>query len=415
MKNKNKVLTLVLFVCGNLCAQISNSTFSPYSLFGVGRFFDANTGVTNSLGRSGIGLSSEYEINGLNPASLGAAKNKTFILDIGGKNEYMTFGDRTETDYRKTLLNFSNISFAFPLNKKSAVSVSLLPFSEVGYYFQGIVSDVEGSQLQHISIISGDGGLSNINLNYGIKINSKLNLGTSLKYFFGTINQNETILLDNDYLTIDDQNYYRGLNLGLGMQYQLSKRFSVSSVVNLPSRLSGSKDRIVNKYIDNLETNVSTSKGVKIDDYKIPLDATIGFKYDYKHFTFITDYKRTFWDMTDMEDNIGNYTDSNMFGCGVEYYDKKDIYHIRKARFRYRIGYNFDDGSLKVNNKKISSNFITVGIGIPIGTDLNSYLNVSYSYGVKGVVSNTLIQEKFHTVTFNINLKDTWFQRRKYE
>lgn len=415
MKTKNKVLLIVFFVSGTLCAQISNSTYSPYSLFGIGRFFDANTGITNSLGRSGIGLSSEYEINGLNPASLGAAKNKTFILDVGGKGEYMTFGDRTETDSRKTLLNFSNISFAFPLNKKSAVSVSLLPFSEIGYYFQGIVSDVEGSQLQHISIISGDGGLSNINANYGIKINSKLNIGASLKYYFGIINQSETILLDNDYLTIDDKNYYKGLNLGLGMQYQLSKQFSVSSLINLPSRLSGSKDRIVNKYIDGLESNVLTSEGGKIDDYNIPLDATIGFKYDYKYLTFIADYKRTFWDMTDMEDNIGKYTDSNMFGVGMEYYSKKDIYQIRKARFRYRIGYNFDDGSLNVNNKKISSNFITAGIGIPIGTDLNSYLNLSYSYGVKGVVSNTLIQEKFHTVTLNINLRDTWFQRRKYE
>lgn len=407
------IIFLVL-ISSNSYAQISNTTYSPYSLFGFGRFNDANTGITNSLGKSGVALGTVYEINGLNSASLAKISRDSFFFDVGLKAEYNSYGDNN-TDTKQTLYNFSNLSFAFPLGKKSGLSVSLLPYSEVGYYFQGIVSDIEGSPTGAVSTISGSGGLTNFNINYGRIINQKLSLGVSAKYFFGSIKQTEIVLVDSDILSIEDVNYYKGYKFELGLQYQVSKKLSSGASINFPSVLSGSRDRIVNKYVDEDLTTLESTSGTEIDDYKTPFDFTVGIKYDYKNYSVLTDYKRTFWSSTGIEDNIGKYTDSNTIGFGIEYFRKNEIGFRSKPRWRYRLGYNYDDGNLKVNGQKIATSLVTAGIGIPFGKTYNTYLNVSYSYGTKGLISNTLIRENYQTVTFNLSFGDSWFKKRLIE
>lgn len=405
----------IVFITVTSYSQFSNSTYSPYSLFGFGRFNDANTGITNSLGKSGVAMGSEYEINGLNSASLARIGRNSFFFDIGLKAEYNSYGDRNSTDTKQTLYNFSNLSLAFPLGKKSGISLSLLPYSEVGYYFQGIVSDIEGTNTNSISTVYGSGGLNNFNINYARVINPKLSLGLSAKYFFGSIKQTEVVQLESDLLSIEDINYYKGYKFEIGMQYQISKKLSSGATVNFPSILNGSRDRTVIKQIGVDLTTLESTTGIEINDYKTPFDFTAGIKYDYKNYSFLTDYKRTFWSSTGIVDNIGKYTDSNTIGFGLEYFRKSDGTYKSKPKFRYRLGYNFDDGNLRVNGQKISNNTFTSGIGIPFGKSYGNYLNISYSYGTKGLISNTLIRENYQTVTFNLSFGDTWFQKRLFD
>ena len=75
-----RFLIVLFFSCSSVSiAQYTNSTWSPYSLFGFGKFNDANTGVTNSLGKAGVAMFSEYEINGLNSASLARINRGSFF------------------------------------------------------------------------------------------------------------------------------------------------------------------------------------------------------------------------------------------------------------------------------------------------------------------------------------------------
>ncbi len=409
METKFRFLFL-LMVSINAFSQSNTSTYSPYSLFGLGKFNEANTGVTNSLGKSGVAITSEYELNGLNPASLGSIGRSSFFFDIGAKAEYNLYGDRSDSEKRKTLFNFSNVSFAFPLGKKSGVSVSLLPFTETGYYFQGIVTDIEGTNTNSLSTIEGSGGLNNINLNYGRKFNDKLSVGIAAKYFFGSIKQTEMVQLQTDLLQIQDVNYYKGFKIETGMQYKISPKTTIGTVVGFPSVLNGSRDRQVVKSVDEAQTVIENTTGISIDDYKIPFEFTMGIKYNYKNFNIVSDYKRTFWS-SGMEDNIGRYTNSNIIGVGLEYFEKKEEGFRQKNRYRYRLGYNFDDGNLKVDGNKISNSVLTAGIGVPFGKSYNTYLNISYSYGTKGVVSNTLIRENYHSITLNLSFEDIWFRK----
>lgn len=408
-------LVFALLITAISHSQYNNSNYSPYSVFGLGRFNDANTGITNSLGRSGVALGSEYEINGLNPASLATIGRNSFFFDIGLKAEYNAYGDKKNTDTKQTLYNFSNLTFAFPIGKKSGLSVSLLPYTEVGYYFQGIVTDIEGTGTNTFSTITGSGGLNSFTVNYGRLINQKMSIGLSAKYFFGSIKQTELVQIENDLLSIEDINYYKGYKFEVGMQYKISKKLSSGATVNFPSILNGSRDREVTKLVNETTETIESNEGAYIDNYKTPFDFAIGVKYDYKSYSFLTDYKRTFWSSTGIVDNIGKYTDSNIIGIGLEYFRKSEGTIRSKSNNRYRLGYNFDDGNLKVNGQKIANSTLTAGVGFPFGTNYGNYLNISYSYGSKGLISNTLVKENYHTVTFNLSFGDSWFQKRLFD
>jgi hypothetical protein len=402
----------LLFFTFTAFSQTTNSTFSPYSLFGLGKFNEANTGVTNALGKSGIAIASEYEINGLNPASLAKINRNSFFFDLGMKAEYNTYGDKNDTDAKPTLYNFSNISIAFPVGKKGGASLSLIPFTEVGYFFQGIVTNIEGTQTNSISNIIGSGGLNNINLNYARTINEKLNIGVSAKYYFGSIKQNEMVTLESGLLSIEDVNQYKGFKFETGLQYQATTALNLAVVMSFPSILKGSRDRNVTKIADQIPSILESTVGLKIKNYETPFDFTIGLKYDFKNYSLVSDYKKTFWGSTNMVDNIGKYTNSSVYGIGIEYFKKKTVHFGEKSKYRYRLGFNYDDGNLKVKNKKIANTSFTSGIGIPLGNSYNSFLNISYTYGNKGIISNTLIKENYHTLTLNFSFEDLWFKRR---
>jgi hypothetical protein len=406
-------LSISILFAANICnSQTSNLTSSPYSIFGLGKINDKNTGITNSMGMGGIALSSENEINGLNPASLASIKLNSFFFDIGVKAEINNSENRKSSSSFPTF-GFSNFSLAFPLSSKSGFSLSLIPFTEVGYIFRGIVQNIDGSQSRYVSNIIGNGGLNNINMNYGRKLTSKLNIGLSVKYLFGKIEQTEFVNVEQDNLFIDEKTYYTGFSFGGGMQYQIKPNFNLASTFTIPADIGATRDRNVSKVVNRSPEIIENVFGVKAKTFTNPADLTVGFKYNWKNFNFITDYKRSFWDATNQKDNIGKYVDSNMFSFGIERFKVTD--EFKKNSFRYRIGFNYDDGNLEINNNKISTMAFTAGIGIPFGVHKRTSLNLSYSFGNRGAVSTTLIRENFHSFTINCNLTDNWFVKRKYD
>ncbi|KAF2513103.1 hypothetical protein E0W72_01375 [Flavobacterium arcticum] len=411
----NRITVLCLLFCTvKVFSQSNNQTSSPYSLFGLGRLNEAGVGKTNALGKSGIAFSSETELNNLNPASYAGIFKNSFLFDIGikgEKNNMATIDDQKST----TTYNFSNISMAIGLTDKSAIGFSLSPYSDVGYFLQGVTGSVEGNADTYSSDIEGSGGLNNAMLTYGRKFNNKLNLGVNASYYFGNIEETEVITINNDYLSINEKSYYRGIRFGVGAQYKVNEKLDIASVINLPVSLSGKQDRLVNKIVDYYSAEVEDIGGRSISSFKLPLEFTIGAKYVFADvLTVNADYKRSFWNATDMEDNLGSFTDQDFIGVGFEYFRNKNRYSYFD-QVRYRLGFNADNGYLEVGGARVKNVAFTSGIGLPIRGSGNSFLNLSYSYGQRGVITTTLTEEKYHLFTVNISLSDIWFKKRKYD
>lgn len=413
MTNKPAFLLLSAFISAcSLSAQTNNQTSSPYSLFGLGRFNDANTGKTNALGKSGTALSSEKEINNLNPASFATIRKNSFLFDVGAKAEMNTFTNEIN-DTKVTTVSFSSLAFAFQLDSRSGIGLSLSPYSDVGYNLMGIENTVEGSTESYFSNIKGSGGLNEIKLNYGRSFSEKLRIGASLSYHFGKISEVEITKLNEDYLMMDDKNYYMGLKAAIGMQYDINKKITISSVIGLPTALNGTKDYRILKLVEDSESIVKEDSE-SIADFKLPLTLNIGIKAQLgKTLTLNADYTRLQWSATDMEDNIGQFTDQDVIAAGLEYTSERKNNLLQKIT--YRLGGNYDTGYLSIDGNKVSGFAVTSGLGIPLDYRTNTFINVSYSYGQRGQMSNSLIHENYHLFTLNLSLEDIWFVKRKYE
>lgn len=404
----------VLLFCFRLHAQTNNQTGSPYSLFGLGRLNEAAPGKTNAMGETGIALPMTTEINNLNPAAYATIPEKSFMFDLGGKGEATTFSN-SDGGQDVTTFSFSNIAFAFALSNKDGIGATLLPYSDVGYNITGITGDIEGSDGTYTSDVSGSGGLSNFTLNYGRKLGSRFNVGLGVNYLFGKIQEDEFATVGNDLLVVNEKNYYRGFRFVAGAQGKFGKKFTLAMTVKLPASIKGTKDMTAYKVVDLIQTNLESSVDVPMESFKLPLEVTVGGYYKFNDsFGITADYKRSFWNSVNMEDHIGRFVDQDFFGFGMEYMRNKSQYYYYDS-IRLRAGMNFDNGYLAVNDKRITNYKAVFGIGLPIPGRTASMINLTYGFGQRGAISETLVKESYRTFSFNIVLQDIWFVKKKYD
>ncbi len=411
--NKYFGILIVLLFSESLVSQTNNLTGSPYSLFGLGVQSNSNIGANSALGRGGIALGSEGFINNYNPASFSTISKESFLLDIGFLGELNNISNNSKDELRLAA-NFSNLAFAFSLNDRSGIGLSVVPFTDVGYALVGIESNVEGSQDDFISNITGSGGLNDLRLNYGYELYDYFRIGFRTSYLFGAINETENILVGDSFLNISEENYYRGIRFGLGVQFDVNDKYSIGLIADLPTVLNGSQDRQVNKSLDFNAANVEDEEGLNIPNFKLPLD--IGFGIRYKPIDGLTinaDYKTSLWDLTDQRDDIGKFVDQSILSLGAQYRAReRGLKYWQNIEFR--AGFNYDSGYLKVNNEIIDNYSFSTGIGLPISRRGTSMLNISFTSGQRGNIQGILIEENFNLINVNLSLKDIWFKKLKF-
>lgn len=408
MMNNKLIISLIagaFFWAGY--AQDNTLSSSPYSLYGLGDTNSLSTGKTNALGKTGIALSSVDGFNGLNPASLGTIPLNTFYYDFGIKGQTTQFnqGGLNDSGFNAT---FSSLAMAFTVNKRSGLGLTLLPYTNVGYSISGIESIIEGSDESYITNVTGNGGMNSFKLSYGYAITEKLRIGINAARLFGKIEQTETNYLTNNTLTIEDENRYRGWNFGVGAQYDILNQLTIGATVTAPSSLKGSKD----SYVAQTYADVLTYTD-DLSNFDIPLQVGLGIKTQLNPFyTLSVDYTKSFWDDTEQTDKLGTYVDQEILGLGFEYSPKNNPLNYWTT-VDYRFGLNLDSGNLMINDNRINDKSMSLGLGLPINTRNNSKINLMYSYGQKGLLTDNLIKENYHLITLNLSLSGNWFVKTK--
>ena len=79
--------------------------------------------------------------------------------------------------------------------KNLGAGISLVPYSDVGYSILGVSTNVEGSNEIFESSITGLGGLNDMRLNLGYALGTKLRIGLSTSFLFGSIDENESFTM----------------------------------------------------------------------------------------------------------------------------------------------------------------------------------------------------------------------------
>ena len=185
---------LLTMVTGTAIAQ--NNTNSPYTRYGYGDLSDQSFGNSRAMGGIAFGLRDGAQINPLNPASYTAIDSLTFLFEGGVSLQNMNIsGSGVKLNAKNS--SFDYLAMQFRLHPRIAMSIGLLPFSNVGYSVsdtQAATDPTTGNTADYARSYTGDGGLHQLYAGVGVKVLKNLSVGVNASYFWGDIKDRKSVV-----------------------------------------------------------------------------------------------------------------------------------------------------------------------------------------------------------------------------
>ena len=412
---------LLTMVTGMAIAQ--NNTNSPYTRYGYGDLSDQSFGNSKAMGGIAFGLRDGAQINPLNPASYTAIDSLTFLFEGGVSLQNMNIsGSGVKLNAKNS--SFDYLAMQFRLHPRIAMSIGLLPFSNVGYSVSDSKVDNGVSQTRSFT---GDGGLHQLYGGIGVKVLKNLSLGVNASYFWGDITRTRTIIYpatSESYSYIQQMgvsiSYYK---LDFGTQYTLDfnkKRSMTIGAVFSP------KHKLNNDY--TVTTQVSTTNSNNLDaTLELPNTFGVGFTYNYdKRLTVGADYSLQQWSKTKFGVNTSDdavredfnetytYCNRHKVSVGAEYIPnlmgRSYLSHIK-----YRLGAYYTTPYYKIGGKEATREYgVTAGFGLPVPRS-RSILSISGQFVRISGQESAFVNENIFRVSIGLTFNERWFFKRRVE
>lgn len=426
-----KIITVIasLFIGSQTVnAQTTDAlgAYSPYSMFGLGEIEKPGTAYSRGMGGIGISMRDNRFINYINPAAISARDTLAFMLDFGvaQKNNYLSDANATSAYNTFNMLNFI---VTFPIYRKSAFIIGIVPFSNTGYKFESIEQNPDlVAQMGDIKYQQyGTGGISQLFVGASMVFAKNFSVGAEFLYYFGSINrQNNTLFstsANNNSIQTGWDYDVRSYSGKFGIQYEQPLKnnsfLSFGATYRLGSNLQG----------DITNYNYSISQGGGRDtisfgtyqDTKIRIASEIGVGISYKKkdkWSIGFDYLRQDWNKTEFKETSRIFSPlaSESFKAGFEIIPNRYDSRYYLKRVTYRGGAYFDRSYVSINGHQINDCGITFGASFPIFRWYNA-IGVAVEIGQRGTQKNNLVRENYVNFIVNISLHDIWFQKYKYE
>lgn len=435
-KNSAFLCAAAIFIVSNvLNAQDgAYSSYSPYSIFGMGNLSSQGTAYTNSMGGVGIATRNNRFINPLNPASVTARDTLSFMLDFGLSANCSVYrkGDFKTAD---NVFNINSFIFSVPIYKKSALMAGIMPFSSTGYDFSYDITDPEViASTGNVNYSSkGKGGMYEIFLGGGVTFWNRLSVGAQVLYYFGNIDK--TTMMDFEQSSYRDISSGYDMNLRavggkFGVQYDqpLSSGYymTLGATYRTPSKIRGYvtdyKYASISSVSDTLHYQVDTLKNgpsTKIaGEIGIGLAIRKGDKWRLE-----VDYTASNWKNSNLESvtgfaNVGENKFSTTFShsvkAGFEIVPNRNDIRYYFRRCSYRVGAYYNKDYFKLNDYAINSYGITLGFTLPVFRWYNG-VSVGVDLGQRGCNKNGRLKENYAKFVIGFNIHDIWFQKPKYD
>ena len=426
------VAMLLMSVC-SYAQEGAHSSYSPYSIYGIGDVMSEGTAFNKGMGGVGVATRNKRFINYMNPASVTARDSLSFMADFGleQKNTFYRQGDVKSGN---NTFNIYDFVMSFPIYKSSAFMVGVTPFSDVGYDFSSIEKNPEIiGNTGNISYDSyGTGGIYQLFVGAGVTLWDKLSVGAQAIYYLGNIDK------------ITNMNYsnssYRSLNSGnelsisaftgkFGLQYEQKLGGDVSMIIGATYRIGTEMKGYATEYryanlaslSDTLRYNVDTlaGAGVRIaDEIGVGIAIRKGDKW-----TAEFNYLRSDWTKSGFERSRGFSVDgdskftstvSQSFRAGFEIVpNRNDIrYYLKKCA--YRAGVYYDQSYYKLDGNNVNSLGFTLGITLPVFRLYNG-LSLGVDVGQRASTRNNMIRERYAKFVIGFNIHDLWFRKVQYQ
>ena len=412
---------LLTMVTGMAIAQ--NNTNSPYTRYGYGDLSDQSFGNSKAMGGIAFGLRDGAQINPLNPASYTAIDSLTFLFEGGVSLQNMNIsGSGVKLNAKNS--SFDYLAMQFRLHPRIAMSIGLLPFSNVGYSVSDSKVDNGVSQTRSFT---GDGGLHQLYGGIGVKVLKNLSLGVNASYFWGDITRTRTIIYP---ATSESYSYIQQMGVSIsdykldfGAQYTLDFNKKHSMTIGA---VFSPKHKLNNDY--TVTTQVSMTNSNNLDaTLELPNTFGAGFTYNYdKRLTVGLDYSLQQWSKTKFDVNTSDeavredfnetytYCDRHKISVGAEYIPnlmgRSYLSHIK-----YRLGAYYTTPYYKIGGKEATREYgVTAGFGLPVPRS-RSILSISGQFVRISGQESAFVNENIFRVSIGLTFNERWFFKRRVE
>lgn len=414
----NRIVCALLLILTSGVAIAQNNTNSPYTRYAYGQLVDQGFGRNLGMGGVGYALRDNSQINPLNPAAYSAMDSLTFLFEGGISLQNTNFKEgSTKLNAKNSSLQY--LALQFRLKKWMAMSVGVLPISNIGYSIDEIHAKVGENEQQYGITRRGSGGLHKVYAglafvpfkNFSIGVNAGFIWGdltrTTLIYFPGIPPTDGTSSMKNSSrATIVS---LRGLNFDFGAQYRLKFRDSRSLTLGL---VYSPKVKLSNdvKIEDKLNSYSVTKLKSKYD-----MVASYGFGVSYevnRKLVISSDILYQPWSKVKIRDEEGTLVDLTRVSVGAEYIPN---YYSRNflANIKYRLGAHYANPYYKIEGQRASKEFgVTAGIGMPL-PKTKSQLNISAQFVRVNGQTDRFLNESTFRVNVGLIFNERWFFKPK--
>ena len=415
--NKLKKLALVIFVFFGLSAVAQLGTSSPYSRFGLGDLQGNIFPVYNALGGGVTALSSTSSVNSSNPASYTSFKSNSFLFSTGGLHKTTLIQNLTDKQVANNSA-FSHMTIAFPISSKLGASIGMLPFSNIGYTLNARDTLVNANM-----IYTGDGGLSKVYFGGAYEPFKGFSLGMNASYLFGGLNRRKKLDYDDESFfdsrsnsSINLKGYYYEFGLMYKMELANEKVLSFGLTANNNSSLRAKRTNIAETISGTNETvKDTTSNTVEWGEVNLPKYISTGLMYrDGEKWLLIADYSIQNWADYTLLGESDDLSNSMRLSAGLQYTPEFNSVTKYYKRMQYRLGANYSNTPLTLNDTQLKEMSVSFGFGIPVKKSRTKY-DISLTLGQRGTTDNNLIKEQFIKFGLSVSYDGIWFVKRKYD
>ncbi|MBS1949306.1 MAG: hypothetical protein JST47_16225 [Bacteroidetes bacterium] len=414
-----------------LLAQTNNS---PYSILGIGDIEDSYFNRTSGMANTGIAYrSGRYLINN-NPASFSALDDGFFAGEVGGKAKLVNYygSNVSVSDNQSFDITFRKLVFGIKAARHWGTSVGIVPFSSQNYEFNSplLIGGTNGESVNQY--FNGSGGLNKVYWANSYEFFKHLSLGVSASYLFGSLQQK--IILQNtstlgEYVSTTNtaglSNFY--LDYGMQLHGKISKKLDYAIGATFANKTSLNVD--LSQTVLNADSVTLYQSTFPSGKFSLPVSYGAGLAITYnKKYTFLADYRRQDWSSVKSSEyvnsifNVGGYNyylqNSERFSAGFEISKQRVVsmgqFNALVELMYFQGGFYYNNTYLNVFGQRIRDIGGTIGIGVNSKRTPLSY-TLSLQYGIKGVQSIQLIQERYAAMTIAISYRDFWLTKgRKF-
>lgn len=420
-----KKLVIALLCFASYAVNAQNTTISPYSYFGIGDLSNISTVDNQMMGRLQM-YTDSIHINLNNPAAYGKLRLTTYTAALSHRKIRL---ETFTAEQKSSLTNLEYLSIGFPLSDRWGAGFGLMPYSSVGYNL--LDETINGNGATVLNEYSGQGGLNKVYFSTGYRLIGDLYLGATLNFNFGNFTNQRIQSVENvQFGTLDrresrvngfDFNYGATYTPKLTDKHTLFTSVTVNTQANLVSenlQRIGSFSRASGDEIEVVEVDLAAS-GRDRTEIKVPTTTTLGLGYgeDKKWFLGAEYAFQAMSDFTNefisVEDVV--YDDASSIGVGAFFIPDYTSFTNYLKVITYRAGLRLDKTGMVVRGSEINNFGITFGLGLPLGGQGFSNINLGFELGRRGTTVANLVEENYFKVNVGLSLNDRWFLKRRID